>query len=28
MEEVSNILQRQAHIPDFSDTVVQRPRGA
>ncbi|HET9652783.1 MAG TPA: protein TolQ [Usitatibacter sp.] len=27
MEEVSNILQRQAHIPDFSDTVVQRPRG-
>jgi biopolymer transport protein TolQ len=26
MEEVSNILQRQAHIPDFSDTVVQRPR--
>ena len=28
MEEVSNILQRQAHIPDFSDTVVQRPRNA
>ncbi|MGE5097421.1 MAG: protein TolQ [Betaproteobacteria bacterium] len=26
MEEVSNILQRQAHIPDFTDTVVQRPR--
>jgi biopolymer transport protein TolQ len=27
MEELSNILQRQAHLPDFSDTVVQRPRG-
>lgn len=27
MEEVSNILQRQAHVPEFSDTVVQRPRG-
>jgi biopolymer transport protein TolQ len=27
MEEVSNILQRQAQTPDFSDTVVQRPRG-
>ena len=27
MEEVSNILQRQAHLPDLSDTIVQR-RGA
>lgn len=26
MEEVSNILQRQAHIPDLSDTIVNRPR--
>jgi len=24
MEEVSNILQRQAHLPDLSDTIVQR----
>jgi biopolymer transport protein TolQ len=26
MEELQNILQRQAHIPEASDTVVQRPR--
>jgi hypothetical protein len=29
MEELQNILQRQAHLPDrdAGDTVVQRPRG-
>jgi biopolymer transport protein TolQ len=26
MEELQNILQRQAHLPEASDTVVQRPR--
>ena len=26
MEELQNILQRQAHLPESSDTVVQRPR--
>ena len=26
MEELQNILQRQAHLPDATDTVAQRPR--
>lgn len=26
MEELQNILQRQAHLPDAADTVVRRPR--
>ncbi|MGZ5035357.1 MAG: protein TolQ [Usitatibacter sp.] len=26
MEELQNILQRQAHLPEASDTLVQRPR--
>ena len=26
MEELQNILQRQAHLPEAHDTVVQRPR--
>ena len=26
MEELQNILQRQAHLPEATDTVVQRPR--
>jgi biopolymer transport protein TolQ len=26
MEELQNILQRQAHLPDSADTVVKRPR--
>ena len=26
MEELQNILQRQAHLPDSHDTVTQRPR--
>ncbi len=26
MEELQNILQRQAHLPDAADTVVKRPR--
>ena len=26
MEELQNILQRQAHLPDAQDTVVKRPR--
>ncbi|HEX4782123.1 MAG TPA: protein TolQ [Usitatibacter sp.] len=26
MEELQNILQRQAHLPDAHDTVMQRPR--
>ena len=26
MEELQNILQRQAHIPEAADTVVKRPR--
>jgi hypothetical protein len=26
MEELQNILQRQAHLPESHDTVVKRPR--
>ncbi len=28
MEELQNILQRQAHLPDAADTVVKRPRAS